>query len=157
MDSYRDRFITAMDDDLNTPQALAVLFDLAKAINRAHDERRAVGEAQALLIELAGVLGLQLERSERSIEAEPFAAFVRRLQVDLAAAELADLEGQVAALLSNGSGDSVPPASIDAVVELRRQLRAAKQWKLADGVRDGLAGIGVQLEDGPQGTAWKIE
>jgi cysteinyl-tRNA synthetase len=158
VDSYRDRFIAAMDDDLNTPQALAVLFDLAKATNRAHDDGRAVGRAQALLIELAGVLGLRLERSERSIEAGPFGAFVRRLQTDLAAAELADLEKQVVALLSNGSGgDSVPPASIDAVVELRRQLRAAKQWKLADGVRDGLAGIGVQLEDGPQGTAWKIE
>jgi cysteinyl-tRNA synthetase len=156
-DSYRDRFIVAMDDDLNTPQSLAVLFDLAKAINRAHDEGRAVGKAQALLIELAGVLGLRLERSERSIASEPFAAFVQQLRAELVQADLAELEKQAAALLPNGAGGAVPPASIDAVVELRKQLRTAKQWKLADGVRHGLAGIGVQLEDGPQGTAWKIE
>ncbi len=157
LDAYRDRFITAMDEDLNTPQALAVLFDLAKAVNRAHDEHLGAGAARALLLELAGVLGLRLEHSERSIDAASFTEFARQLQSDLAAADLADLEKQVATLLPNGTGGSVPPASVDAVVELRRQLRAAKQWQLADGVRQGLAGIGIQLEDGPEGTAWKIE
>jgi cysteinyl-tRNA synthetase len=147
-----------MDEDLNTPQALAVLFDLAKAINRAHDDGRAVAPAQALLLELAGVLGLRLEQTERAIESAPFIALLQRLREDLASAQLADLEQHVSALLSNGAGaPTVQPATIDAVVDLRTSLRAAKQWQLADGVRNGLAEIGVVLVDGPQGTAWKIE
>ena len=64
-DPYRERFVAAMDDDLNTPQALAVLFDLAHEINRARAERNVKG-AQAALKELAGVLGLTLEPPEDS-------------------------------------------------------------------------------------------
>lgn len=69
---FRERFTAAMDDDLNTPQALAVLFDLAKDINRARDDGKAVAGAQALLLELADVLGLRLEQGEQAIEAAPF-------------------------------------------------------------------------------------
>ena len=114
--ALRDRFIAAMDEDLNTPQALAVLFDLAKEVNRARDEGRGVAGAQALLIELAGVLGLRLEHAQQSIEAAPF---------------------------------------IELLIQVRTELRAAKQWQLADRVRDGLAELRVVLEDGPQGTTWK--
>ena len=58
----RERFVSAMDDDLNTPRALAALFDLARDINRAHEAREDVGGAQATLRELAAVLGLRLEQ-----------------------------------------------------------------------------------------------
>ncbi len=116
--SYRDRFSSAMDDDLNTPQALAVLFDLAKEVNRARDEGRGTMAAQGLLLELADVLGLRLEQAEQSIEAAPF---------------------------------------IELLVQIRSELRAAKQWQLADRVRDGLAALRIGLEDGPQGTTWKPE
>ncbi|MFC1929796.1 cysteine--tRNA ligase [Chloroflexota bacterium] len=58
---YRQRFIEAMDDDFNTAQALAVLFDLAKAINQARDTGLSFAEAQSILSELAhDVLGLKL-------------------------------------------------------------------------------------------------
>jgi cysteinyl-tRNA synthetase len=114
--AFRDRFIAAMDDDLNTPQALAVLFDLSKEVNKARDEGRGVTGAQALLIELGDVLGLRLEHAEQSIEAAPF---------------------------------------IDLLVQIRTELRTAKQWQLADRVRDGLAELNVVLEDGGQGTTWK--
>ncbi|HEY8173762.1 MAG TPA: cysteine--tRNA ligase [Dehalococcoidia bacterium] len=114
--SFRERFTASMDEDLNTPQALAVLFDLAKEINRGRDEQRGVGEAQGLLLELGDVLGLRLEQSEQSIEAAPF---------------------------------------IDLLVQIRTELRAAKQWQLADRVRDGLASLDITLEDGAQGTTWK--
>ena len=60
---YRQRFIDSMDDDLNTPRALAALFDLARDINRGREDW-AVGEAQEVLRELAGVLGLRLEEPE---------------------------------------------------------------------------------------------
>jgi cysteinyl-tRNA synthetase len=115
---HRERFTAAMDDDLNTPQALAVLFDLAKEINRARDEARGALAAQGLLLELADVLGLRLDQPEQSIEAAPF---------------------------------------IDLMIQIRSELRAAKQWALADRVRDGLAGLHIVLEDGPQGTTWKPE
>jgi cysteinyl-tRNA synthetase len=116
--AHRERFTAAMDDDLNTPQALAVLFDLAKDINRARDDGRGTGAAQGLLLELADVLGLRLEQPEQAIEAAPF---------------------------------------IDLLVQVRSELRAAKQWQLADRVRAGLAALHIVLEDGPQGTTWKPE
>ncbi|MBF8268051.1 MAG: cysS [Dehalococcoidia bacterium] len=62
---YRERFLAAMDDDLNTPQALASLFDLAREINRHRERGVAVGEAQGALREMAGVLGLSLEEQAR--------------------------------------------------------------------------------------------
>ena len=114
--ALRERFTAALDDDLNTPQSLAVLFDLAKEINRARDEGRGVAAAQALLLELSGVLGLRLEHGGQAVEAAPF---------------------------------------IDLLVQIRSELRTAKQWQLADNVRDGLAALNVVVEDTPQGTSWK--
>jgi cysteinyl-tRNA synthetase len=116
LDGLRERFVRSMDDDLNTPQALAVLFDLAKEINRCRDEKRGVAEAQRLLLEMAGVLGLRLEGSGGSIEGAPF---------------------------------------IDLLIRVRNELRSAKQFQLADRIRDGLADLNVVLEDGPKGTTWK--
>jgi cysteinyl-tRNA synthetase len=113
---HRERFTSAMDDDLNTPQALAVLFDLAKDINRARDDGRGTLAAQGLLLEMADVLGLRLDQPEQSIEAAPF---------------------------------------IDLMIQVRSELRSAKQWALADRIRNGLAELHIVLEDGPEGTTWK--
>ena len=44
--------------------------------------------------------------------------------------------------------------AIDALVEMRREYRASKQWELADRVRNGLSALGVELKDGPTGTTW---
>jgi len=56
---WRERFETAMDDDLNTPEALAVLFELAKKINRLREKDLiAAARLGALLKSLGGVLGL---------------------------------------------------------------------------------------------------
>jgi cysteinyl-tRNA synthetase len=114
--ALRERFTEAMDDDLNTPQALAVLFDLAKEINRARDAGRGAAGAQAQLLELADVLGLRLEQAEDGMAAAPF---------------------------------------IDLLIQVRNDLRAAKQSQAADRVRNGLAALDIVLEDGPQGTTWK--
>ena len=66
----RARFIEAMDDDLNSPQAVAALFDLARDINRGSSEGRDVSQAQAALLELTGVLGLTLEQREAAVDAD---------------------------------------------------------------------------------------
>ena len=114
---FKERFLAAMDDDLNSAGALGVLFDLAREINRARDEGRRAGEAQAMLRELADVLGLTL--------AEP--------QADSAAAG----------------------PFIELLVELRNDLRAAKQYELSDKLRERLAEAGVVLEDSAEGTRWR--
>ena len=90
---YRERFIEAMDDDLNTAKALAALFDLAHEINRAHDEGRPSDEARAALLELADVLGLTLTEPEAALGAAPFIELLVAVRNDLREAkqfELAD-------------------------------------------------------------------
>jgi cysteinyl-tRNA synthetase len=117
----RREFVAGMDDDFNSPRAIAQVFDLARMINQARDSG-APGEslayAQSILQEFTGVLGLTLKGRFASAptETEPFIALL---------------------------------------VETRAQLRAAKQWALADRVRDRLAELGVILEDGSGGTTWK--
>jgi cysteinyl-tRNA synthetase len=58
---YQERFLAAMDDDLNTPRALAVLFDLARDLNRTGDEGKDVRAAQYSLRRLGGILGLTFQ------------------------------------------------------------------------------------------------
>ncbi len=118
-ETIKQRFIEAMDDDLNTPRALAAVFDLSREINRAAAAGQSVGEAQGVFRELCDVLGLTLGAAgKKSAEAAPF---------------------------------------IDLLVGLRSELRAAKQWQLADQVRDGLKGLGVELKDSAEGTTWELE
>lgn len=74
-EAARTGFVTAMEDDFNTPVALSHLFDLVRAINQARDagaSSQAVTQAQTQLRELAGVLGLRLELGGGPGEAGPF-------------------------------------------------------------------------------------
>jgi cysteinyl-tRNA synthetase len=72
---FQERFLAAMDDDLNTPRALAVLFDMAREINRTHAERD-VSAAQDCLRFLGSILGLTFAERESSraahADVEPF-------------------------------------------------------------------------------------
>jgi len=117
----RAGFEAAMDDDFNTPSALASLFDLVRGINNARDAGAGegpLGMAQAVLVELTDVLGLQLaERPATGQAASPF---------------------------------------IDLLAIVRQELRSAKQWELADRIRDRLEDMGVVLEDGKDGSAWRF-
>ena len=117
---YQERFLAAMDDDLNTPRALAALFDLARDLNRAGDEGRDVRAAQYSLRRLGGILGLTFEEpasaGQEQLAAKPF---------------------------------------IDLLLATRSELRKAKQYEMADQIRDGLDQQGVTLEDTAQGTQWQ--
>jgi len=90
---YRERFLEAMDEDLNTPKALGSLFELAREVNRARDEGRPIEKAQAALIDLAALLGLTLTEREVGLAAAPFIELLVRTRDDLRTAkqfELAD-------------------------------------------------------------------
>ena len=71
---YRQQFFEAMDDDLNTPRALASLFDLAREINRSSDAGHPVADAQESLRHLGAILGLTFADPEASDGAAPGAA-----------------------------------------------------------------------------------
>ncbi len=115
---YRQQLIDGMDDDFNSAQAVAALFDLAREINKAKEDGIRVADAQQTLRELAGVMGLTLEDVQHEFSAGPF---------------------------------------VDLLIELRAELRTAKQFQLADMVRDRLKELGIALEDSTQGTKWKQE
>jgi cysteinyl-tRNA synthetase len=117
---FRSRFLNAMDEDLNTPRALAALFDLAREINRAHDSGRGVADAQDTLRHLGGILGLDLDTQEP------------------------DGDDQLAAR-----------PFIELLLDTRAELRRAKQYALADEIREGLDRQGVILKDTPDGTEWQ--
>jgi cysteinyl-tRNA synthetase len=81
---YQDRFIAAMDDDFNTPQALAALFDLARDINRAEEEGTKADKARETLRELGGVLGLTFkEPVESAGDAAPYIELLIATRNDL--------------------------------------------------------------------------
>jgi cysteinyl-tRNA synthetase len=99
-EAFRSRFIEAMEDDLNTAQALAALFDLAREINRGRDQGQPVEEAQAALRELAGVLGLTLAEEETGIAARPFIDLLVKVRDELRAAKLYELSDSIRARLA---------------------------------------------------------
>ena len=81
-------FHASMDDDFNAPEALAVLFDLGRAINRARGNgisAEAIEPARSTLVELAAVLGLDLEEAGdgRDIYAGPFIELLLRVRDEL--------------------------------------------------------------------------
>ena len=96
--SYEERFMAAMDDDLNTPRALAALFDLARDINRNHSERD-VGNAQDCLRRLGRILGLTFagRRSGASEHAniEPFIELLLATRSELRKSRQFDLADQI--------------------------------------------------------------
>ena len=111
------QFVEAMDDDFNTPRALAAMFDLAREINRGKDEGADVLGAQDTLRELSGVLGISLDETAETSGAGPF---------------------------------------VQMLVNVRTELRAARQFDIADSIRDRLSELGVTIEDTPEGTEWRI-
>ena len=84
---------------------------------------------------------------DAGVSGEPFA------EAQAALRELTTVLGLE--LRAEGGKDAEAAPFIEALVEVREMLRQEKQWALADGIRDRLAGLGVALEDGPQGTEWR--
>lgn len=120
---FKQRFCLAMDDDFNTPEAYAVLFDLTKEINKLKTNH----PTQATLLaselkQLGNILGI--------------------------------LQQDPTVFLTGNRQDS-ETAKIEALIKLRNDARAEKNWAEADNARNALSEIGVVLEDSPTGTIWR--
>ena len=135
----REQFVEVMEDDLSTAKALAILFDLARDINRGSDEGYDVSEAQELLNELLNVLGLDVLKS-----VESFGEIDHTSLVELACMyglEVKDLTSEDIIL---------------ALINLRADARRSRNYSLADEIRDQLQLQRIELEDAAQETKWSV-
>ena len=115
-DKYREKFISAMDDDINTADAIAAIFELVRDVNTALADRAKAAlasECLARVRELCDVLGIIEKKEEASLDAE-----------------------------------------IEAMIEKRQAARKERNFAEADRIRDELQGMGIILEDTPQGVKW---
>lgn len=122
--SATEQFIRAMDDDFNVPEAMAVLFELARKLNKCkQDKAKETAAVAGELKLLAGILGLLQQDPEH--------------------------------FLQSGLGSDDDVVEIERLIQQRTDARTAKDWAAADAARDALTGMGVVLEDGPEGTTWR--
>ena len=124
-----ESFRQEMDDDFNTPRALALIFDEVRALNRLSDEKKSKGirERCAALRVMCDTLGLL----------QP--GYFERKKVRF---------------LTNSK---IAPQEIDDLIARREQARQSKNWPEADRLRDELSGRGILLEDTAKGTVWKVK
>ena len=142
-DTARTAFADAMDNDLGTPAAVGVIFDVVREGNICLDrgETAAAAAALATVRDLSGALGLRLYAG--SLDAVG----------TLHGGPPGSLVG--AASLGPSPSDSSEDDAIQRRVDERRAARAARDYATADRIRDELTGIGVELEDTPGGTIWR--
>jgi cysteinyl-tRNA synthetase len=124
--AFRERFVAALDDDLNVPAALAVLFDLVA------DANPLIGTAERGDAAAARKLRARL-------------ALFGDLAARLGFTPLLDLPDQNAF-----------PAVLDLVLELRERARAARDFAAADMIRERLAAVGIRVEDRVGGPRWHL-
>ena len=125
-DEYKE-FIEAMDDDLNTSKALAVLFELANKANK--DDKNAF----TILFKLANVLGFSFEKATLSDE------------------ELQDAVKYVSEKLGENF------AGMEELIAYRKKAREEKNWDIADKIRIALDEKGIILKDSKEGTTWEVK
>ncbi len=137
--SLRQRFESAMDNDFNTAQALGLLFDAVKVLNKVTrmlppvpsvEDARLIRQGGAEMRELAALLGVLQNDPEQ---------FVLRKKQDL----LRKIK--------------LSAADIDALIARRNRARDEKDWAASDEVRDELLVHGIELHDGSEGTTWSVK
>ncbi|MDH5766756.1 MAG: cysteine--tRNA ligase, partial [Gammaproteobacteria bacterium] len=126
---YIQRFNKAMDEDFNTAEAIAVLFDLANQVNKhRQDDPAKTASLAATLKQLGAVLGLLQDEPDHYLR-------------------------------SSGSADTggLDDAAIESLIQQRQQAKIDKNWAEADRIRDELKQQGVILEDKGANTSWRRE
>jgi cysteinyl-tRNA synthetase len=140
-EGHAARFKAAMDDDFNTPEALAVLFDLAGEVNRNGDAVTA-----GLLKVLGGVLGLLQRDPKTFLRAKPGSDVTVQLTGVTVVAEVGILTPRL----------ELDDTRIEALIQQRLDARKTRDFKLADAIREELNDAGILLEDRPDGTTdWR--
>jgi cysteinyl-tRNA synthetase len=130
LESYKNDFEGAMNEDFNTAEALAVLFNLSKEVNSLLNKEDVVSKGVLTEIDSfyraygGNVLGIITENTGQY---DPEGADTYKIEDDL----------------------------IKALIETRNELRASKQWELADKVRDRLSELGIIIEDKKEKVAWR--
>lgn len=120
-------FVEAMDDDLNTSKALAVLFDLTNKANK--DDKNAF----TILFKLASVLGFTLDKPQLSEE------------------EIQNALKKVSEVLNKEF------SSMNDLISYRKEARDAKNWDIADKIRITLDECGIVLKDTKDGTTFEAK
>jgi cysteinyl-tRNA synthetase len=118
LNSYAARFKSAMDEDFGTPEAVAVLFDLATQVNSSKS-----AQLSGLLKALGGSLGL--------------------------------LQNDPTKFLQSGAENGLDSAQIELRIADRNEAKKAKNFALADAIRNDLLTQGIVLKDSPTGTTWE--
>ena len=139
-----ERVLSALDHDLNTSVALAVLGDVAKAANEV-----TLLSQKALRKDAAGLALARL--AARLLEN----AFVRAGAV-LGLFRATPAEFFARTLTRRLGLRQLDPAAIEAQIQARKAAREAKEWARADLIRDELLATGVELMDGAEGTSFRV-
>ncbi len=126
LDEYK-AFVKAMDDDLNTSKALAILFDLTNKANKD------VPYAYTLLEKLGSTLGFTFEKS--SLSEEEIQNKLQEINKELGKTYSSMLE----------------------IIEDRKIARENKNWEIADKIRIALDKVGIVLKDSKEGTTWELK
>jgi cysteinyl-tRNA synthetase len=131
LDQHRARFEEVMDDDFGTPRAIATLFDLSREVNTLLNSGEPVSRA--------------------TLEA------IDRLYRALGGDALGILFGDGAGPGSASQPDrDLVDSLVRILIDMRQEARQAREWARADAIRDDMAEIGIALEDGPEGTRWRL-
>ncbi|MCP3930267.1 MAG: cysteine--tRNA ligase [Bacteroidetes bacterium] len=125
-----DLTIADMNDDFNTPKALARMFELVPKINSLK----------------AGHLGMD------GLEEESF----QRLK-NTFTAFLYDIFGLKDELEASSEGNDLIEGLMELIIDMRKDARSRKDWSTADKIRDSLQSLHIQLKDGKEGTNWSKE
>jgi len=139
-ESHSKRFKAAMDDDFNTPEAMAVLFDLAKQVNITKLKKHA-----SLLKALGGVLGLLQREPLSFLQGRP-ATITTNSNVTL---------DFISASSSAITETVISDDQINEKIAARISAKQAKNYIKADNIRKQLLEVGIVLEDSASGTTWR--
>ena len=137
-----DAFKDAMNDDINTSKALAVLFDVATKANKAKDSNDEENATKyiSILIKLARVLGFDFEKVE--LDENQLKEKLSKV-VD----EFDFIENK------NASAKEI----MDKIIEVRNEARAQKNWAVADKIRNSLDKISIVLKDTKDVTVFELK
>jgi cysteinyl-tRNA synthetase len=138
LSSMEERYRQAMDNDFNTAQAQAILFDTAKVFNKierllpaqpASEDLRFLRESLGVFKMLAGIMGLLQQDATTYLNCK----------------KASQLEGL-----------DIVEETINALIQERNEARAVRNWARSDQIRDQLLIKNIDLKDGPEGTTWTI-